>query len=246
MAKVFNLEAQLKGLEGFQGEISQEIIADLRNMADTLSKSVYATGVSYVQKRLHSTANEYLQNFTREQVDDSTYVIRLLPAALHLEEGYKSFDMKPGLLKGAKKVSKKGIRYTIIPFRRKTLSAATNLGEQLLATELKQGMKAGTRRDTKKAANLNKTQYTPSGKPMQGIVGRINDDVHKNLKGTVKIQKTYNKTTQSTYITFRTVSSNSPPASWIHPGFKGAHIFPDLEDWAEQEVERVLQSYQSK
>mgnify|MGYP001581022848 FL=1 len=49
---------------------------------------------------------------------------------------------------------------------------------------------------------------------------------HKSniYEGMVKIQKTYEKATQSKYMTFRRVSDLSDPMAWIHPGFNAKNF----------------------
>jgi|GEM_PF-4012310 len=58
--------------------------------------------------------------------------------------------------------------------------------------------------------------------------------INKNLSGLTAIQwKDKANRTQTAYLTWRVASEN--PASqgkWQHPGFDGARIFPDLEQWA--------------
>lgn len=59
------------------------------------------------------------------------------------------------------------------------------------------------------------------------------------MSGLTKIQTKVGKTTKTQYLTWRMVSDKSP-GKWQHPGFHGAHIFPDLERWAIQELTRDL------
>jgi hypothetical protein len=52
-------------------------------------------------------------------------------------------------------------------------------------------------------------------------------------------QKNGKTVTKSAYMTYRVVSEKSK--GWIHPGFWGARIFPDLEQWASQALPRMIE-----
>lgn len=50
------------------------------------------------------------------------------------------------------------------------------------------------------------------------------------------------KMNKSQYVTFRTVSENpKQKGKWIHPGFAGAKVFPDLEIWAENQLTKLME-----
>lgn len=64
------------------------------------------------------------------------------------------------------------------------------------------------------------------------------EGVHPNLSGVTKIQweqklRGGGTRTRSAYLSWRTASEDPgrTPGTWIHPGFSGAKIFPDLEKW---------------
>lgn len=61
---------------------------------------------------------------------------------------------------------------------------------------------------------------------------------HKSPKflGMIKVQGDYGKTSQNTYMTFRRVSSNSDPNSWIRKATQGKNFF----DRAEKEIDSVI------
>lgn len=61
------------------------------------------------------------------------------------------------------------------------------------------------------------------------------------LEGMMKFQNKVGKKTQSSYLTFRTASEDpSAKGKWIHPGFQGAKIFPELESWAMQQLQKLV------
>jgi len=64
---------------------------------------------------------------------------------------------------------------------------------------------------------------------LTGLVKKTWDQKQKN--GKVK--------TMNAYMTFRVVSEKS--GGWIHPGFWGARIFPDLEAWADRALSKMVE-----
>ena len=63
---------------------------------------------------------------------------------------------------------------------------------------------------------------------------------HKKYDGLTRIIKSYQKTNQSQYITFRRVSDNSDPNSWWHPGFSGVKIAQGLMPYASKTFVDIL------
>jgi hypothetical protein len=145
--------------------------------------------------------------------------------ARRYEDGYKSFDMKPGLLAGPHaRTAKDGSRYNIIPFSHSTPGSVGQKGAPMpteiyaLARRLqaRQNLKLppglqGYGQRSKIPAQVNAqaiqrghggpmfSPYTWRGSPYSGM------------------QKTGGPG-QTSYRTFRVVSSKSDPSSWIHPG----------------------------
>lgn len=160
--------------------------------------------------------------------------------AEELEYGKGPWDMKPMLLGGPKaRVGKNG-KYNIIPFRHGTsdsYSPNSNFkpmpknvysNARQLKASVKQGnaMKWGGRLPAQGPAGQNKT----SGYQ------------HKNNihEGMVRIEKTYRAATQSKYMTFRVVSSNSDPSSWIHPGYQAHNIASSVADFCRPAIEQMI------
>jgi hypothetical protein len=64
------------------------------------------------------------------------------------------------------------------------------------------------------------------------------------LEGMMKFQNKVGKKTQSSYLTFRTASEDpAAKGKWIHPGFQGAKIFPELEAWAMQQLQKIISDF---
>lgn len=170
-------------------------------------------------------------------------VIALKQIANDLENGKGPWDMKPMLLNGPKaRISKKGIRYNIIPFRHGTSAnyspnsnaAPMPRGIYQQARELKASVMAGNKMTW--GGKLPATSK-PGQNPTTGYQHK--NDIHE---GMVRIEKTYGKTTQSKYMTFRIVSEKSDPKSWWHPGYEAHHIAKGVSEYCRPAIEEMLKA----
>ena len=218
-------------------KMSQETQDLLQESVASLATAAYSEAIRLAQAKLKTTQRDYVNALQFEKIDDNVYIITLSgPAANAIENGWGSFDMKPGLLAGPNsKVTKKGTRYNTVPFSyQPTSNAPLSPKNEELRSSL---------RDVIKANGLSKIiKNQATGKPLEGIVARVKNTGIKNLDGLVKIQKTYGNKTQSTYMTFRRVSTNSKAGSWMHPGYAGAKIFPMVEQFIESQLDVILSS----
>lgn len=249
----FNIPLKIQGYSQLIGSIAPQLQSTLDAVAETIAIAAYNTGSDIVQQKLHSTRLDYQNHFHYKKIDKSNHEIWLDPEANHLEDGYGSFDLKPGLLKNVSNnpgkkgqgISKDGTRWKVIPFRHKTEKAASNLVEQYLGQQADEVLRTGISRLNRMPTDLTKIQSDSSGAPLQGNVGRIanNPLIHPTLQGLTKYQKTYKEVTQSQYMTFRVVSDKSKAGSWIHPGFDGVHAFRDMEHFIDKELDRIIRSF---
>jgi hypothetical protein len=187
--------------------------------------------------------NIVLNNMRTGQGSVAQEVVALKQIAKDLEDGKGPWNMKPMLLNGPKaRVSKKGVKYNIIPFRHGTsdnYSPNSNFRPMPVdiykqARDLKASVKQGNA--MKWGGKLPAT-----GKPGQNPTTGYQ---HKNdiYEGMVRIEKTYAKTTQSKYLTFRVVSSKSDPMSWWHPGYEAHHIAQGVSDFCRPAVNEMIRS----
>lgn len=150
--------------------------------------------------------------------------------ALSIEEGKPPFDMKLGFRNSSKKkISIGGGWYLTVPFRYATSKAVAestifsgvlpleierlaknNDGRPLGFSQLSQNYRSLGRRKTLQIGDSVIPEYVHKTPKFQGLV-RLN----------VSSTKEENR---GMYMTFRRVSNNSDPYSWIHPGFE-AHKF---------------------
>lgn len=168
----------------------------------------------------------------------------------NFEFGMPSFDMKvirPGWLGGMRaKTGKDGKKYVTIPFRHSTTSGAImsytgkakreNVAQSLQYAVRKYGLREMVRNS--------------GGNIVRGTVTKIPagaTDVHRFLTGLQRIQTPTAGVTPSglqkgtsQLVTFRRMSENSPPESWIHPGIRAVNILPDVERWIDYELDHIL------
>jgi hypothetical protein len=223
-----------------------------QQMREVLRLTADAARVEWVKSARHllkSTASQYVEGIGYPTVKGFTATIKLsgwLPNAL--ENGTSPFDMKPGLLASKKaKRMKKGGKYIRIPFGLKT-PGAQGVSPQVMpepiyrsAVKLNFGQSVklpikyenmGLR--TRLSPDLKKWQhYTWKASPFAGIT-KV-----QRFPGALPTSKTGKL---AAYKTFRTVSSNSDPSSWIHPGFRDRKI---LESAAKQ-IDLIFPEVMSK
>jgi hypothetical protein len=186
------------------------------------------------------------------------------PISDKTEEGYISWDMKPMLLGGPKaRVSKKGNKYNIIPFRHGTdggsgenaqfktmpkdiYAAARKMMPSSAGTNgklLYGGKLAGTNWDGKHPAKSNFIGRRDSTFPVPLVQGRgIYKHKSNIFDGMLKIESTYEMKTQNKYLTFRIVSDKSHPLSWWHPGRNAQPHMQFVIDHCIPKIERELKS----
>ncbi len=182
-----------------------------------------------------------LKNMIPGQGSVTQRVLATAQIARDLETGKGPWDMKPMLLNGPNaRVSKKGTKYNIIPFRHGTSDnyapnsnfrpMPANIYQQ--ARQLKASVKQG---NAMKWGGKLPATGKPGQNPTTGYQHK-----HDLYEGMVRIEKTYAKTAQSKYLTFRVVSSNSDPMSWWHPGYEAHHIAQGVSDFCRPAVNEMI------
>lgn len=210
-------------------------------VAKALTMEIHRNWVEAAKRSLHSTRNNYIRGLivsSNGVGDNSITLVGQLNNMI--ENGCSAFDMKEGFKNSAKaKQGKNGNWYITIPFRFATPGA---IGEsEVFAGVMPEAIY--------KIIKAKKPQISDSssGKIQSGeglkkgdipaefaipktresvinqAIGKTFDAyVNKSsmYEGMIKNQKTYEGATQSSYNTFRRVSLNSNPLSWIHSGIK--------------------------
>lgn len=120
------------------GELNSDINKGTEDIVKDVSRQAFWKLKEKAESKLYRTKDQYIQALRWENAGSGTYVITLDATAAHLEEGYESYDMKPGLLHLGKdipmnasgnpaiKISKKGYRYRAIPIDQNQSAAKSN------------------------------------------------------------------------------------------------------------------------
>jgi hypothetical protein len=237
-------------------QINEQTQAAVNEIVAQTAIDAFEQAKVYAMSRLDTTARQYTDALEFSQVAPGIFSVGLREEAKHLEEGYGGFDMKPGLLKNAKKVSKLGFRYRSIPMEQKGKGKpGTTRGDMLrdLRTLRKAFGDKGITKNASGKAILGKAltfnrnslgRWSASGAgagalPKQEL-GQM--PIHENLSGVVKYQFQYKSgKVGSQFVVFRTVSENpNAKGKWKHPGFGGIRAFNDLENWVIRQLETKL------
>ncbi len=171
------------------------------------------------------------------------------PAELtKVEQDRPPYDMKPGLLAGPRhRVTKKGRPYTIVPFHHKASDLPDVVAE--MASTLTLSRIVGQMED-ERGVMRNVYQWgTNAGE--WGDLGRRSQLLTKYTWKSSPYSRMY-QFPGSQLLTFRTVSENSDPNSWWHPGRPGNPVTASVWSFMEPIVsahiaaawERVLDKWQ--
>lgn len=208
---------------------------------------------------LDSTRARFLEDVSPPALEGDSVVINFGDFASQIESGYPSFDMKPGLLKGRP--------YAVIRFRQKWPEAdwgsgrgfgtpisrhqlertskeeATRLGRSLLR-HLKALEEDFSRSRSRRVTRATKGVTSKKFEDMPHLVskrGRVS--VSPAFEGIRREQIRKNRVgpggSRIEYAIYRTVSENSDPESWIHPGYEGLHVLPDLQRELQSQVDQM-------
>lgn len=154
-------------------------------------------------------------------------IFNAIPYATTIEYGSAPHDLKPGLLASPRhRVSKKGKRYTIVPFRHKVPSSLYSVMPTEVHTLAKELQRSTVLRRFLDERGVIRYKYAWGGRltaeMLEPLVqsGTITPLQAQRFAGMVKM----GMRRHTGYLTFRTVSESSPPHSWMHPGTPGHHF----------------------
>ena len=172
------------------------------------------------------------------------YITMTDEIAVGMEVGMPAYDMKPGLLAGRNATrTKDGGWMNTVPFRHGTPGTSGRNFPAMGTAYAREGVMS-----EKDATALGKRIYAAAKQlaptlshPTKGVQsagkqGRLPAGMAPKLRkkhatdiyaGMIRNSKDYASDDQSTYMTFRRVSSKSRADSWIHPGFEGAGCFEE-------------------
>jgi len=230
-----NIKLESKGLSLNSLGIEQE--KALQEAIKSLAHNVYDEILLTAKNTLNTSLRTYEKSLEFKEFGN-IYLISISEPGIYFENGFSDFDMIPGLTGGSKaKVSKKGYKYNIIPFRHKPTSKAYG------------GNRKGNYYESlkKTVRNMNKIQPREirdrSGRVMGHVIAKAKSTESGITAGMIKVQKKYNTTKQSTYLTFRGVSDNPESKSfsgWKHPGYPGLKAFNKVEKLLDSQVNDII------
>lgn len=227
MSNDFNVKIDLASL-GVNDQLSPQIVNAIQSSIQVSLAVIRDRWQTEVQNKLNSTRPLYLQGLSFDSImypyDNNVFsgAVQLqgkLPNML--ETGFSSFDMKIGFSKSDRRIQKKdGGWYLTIPIRHST-PGSFMYGK---------AMPRDVYGVAKKLGAGERASY-----PGQGDVSwKGYQRKNKTYDGLQRIVKSYQKSTQSQYMTFRRVSDKSDVNSWWHPGFDGAKVAEGLMPFAEK------------
>lgn len=238
--------AAFGGVEGIMDAVIEDILEGAR-----------AKWVSLANEQLNSTRQAYINGLQQVKMEPGRGTLTLaggLPVGI--EEGFPEMDMHDTLLgpnvpvaplgqKGKRPIEgHPGQYYRAIPFRHAGPTARGATGTPMGSSYAQMiGEKAARAmgRDVYKAAKqLSPTTGVPYGPTQWG--GRLPAGMAPKLKvahstdiyaGMVRMEKTYKTATQSTYMTFRTIS-DLVPEKWHRRATMGIHLVNPVEKYVEE------------
>lgn len=235
----FSVKTKLKDIGVVVQNITESIAKNLYIQVANLARLTYNKAIEIASSKLHGTRQDYINALQLEEEAPGVFVVYLNPTANHLEEGYPRFPMLPRLAQGPKsKVAKDGHRYTIIPLKQ-TTSADVGQKSLEMVQDLRHVIKSRKFKTVRQGVNPKSGKYT--------TVERLLDDpdIPKHLRGLTRVREYSSKDAKrplsSAYLTFRVASEKQDAAKhWVHPGFRGVHIFPELEKWVDVELDKII------
>lgn len=225
MAQVVNISLDKYGLS--PADLASPQLANAIQASITTTLAVIKDRwQSEAQQKLHSTLPLYLMGLDFNSVvypyggDAFSGAVELHGKFPNmLEKGFPAFDMKQGFGKSQRAThTKSGGWYLTIPIRHST-PGAFMYGKPMPPNIYAQA---------KKLSN-GKSLSVPGGAAKSWTGYQHKANIHDGL---TRIVKSYGRAKQSQYMTFRRVSNNSDPQSWMHPGYIGAKIADDLQPFA--------------
>jgi hypothetical protein len=202
----------------------EEINVVKKAVVTELTSVVYDAWRENAFEELGSTAESYSNGLI--VVDEGRFINDIILTGQFnnmIEFGVGPFDMKEGFSKSSKReLSANGNWYLTIPFKWSTPN-----------TEGSNKMPSDIYKTVKRDGSITEKNI-PKGYKTQERVKLINNELNKVFEtykhktsiymGIQKDTAVYEKSTQSTYSSFRRVGEMSDPNSWIHPGLSQRNL----------------------
>ena len=218
-------------IEDVRGVMSEYALPN--NFKEQMAKQVKEQILSQTYLKIVEQANRSLKSSKQQYIDG----LRMLEDAIELtgwlpnsiESGVSGFDMKAGFANSSKKkLTKDGGWYLTIPFGIKTPSPRY---QNSMTWQIYRAVRAGRNYDPGQRQTRSAFSVLSTGKVFDAYQ-------HKSpiLQG---IQQNTSPTGgNSSYNTFRRVSSKSSSNSWIHTGIMAHQLFDKA--WTDVDVEAII------
>lgn len=212
---------------------------DVNKLLDFTVKEVAAKFATLWEKEaakeLSSSRNLYMRSIVVTNPGPGMGAVELVNDIPNMiESGAAPWDMKPDLLNGPKaKVGENGKRFNTIPYSIGTPNALPENFSTIMPNDIYQTIKekpqdikipGGVRSKGLGAVDIPekympkpKKVFDPASKTFQEYT--IKSSIYEGI-----IRQKSDKTGQNSYTSFRRVSENSDPLSWLHPGFKARNF----------------------
>jgi hypothetical protein len=170
------------------------------------------------QERLKGSAQNYIKAISQPVLTERTAVITLNGGLVNMmEKGTPSFDIKKML---------KGRKFVDVPFRHGVPGSSNAMPKADFNVMRQMAASAGAQATRVRGPKVMPTQPKTGEK-----VGRTSSMLRVGAVG------------HHQFFTFRRISKNSDPSSWIHPGFKALNIFPTVAREVQKIAPKVIADY---
>lgn len=225
------------------GDLREEFNLSQDQVEGLLDYTVKEVTASFAQEwenqamnSLNSSRNEYMRSIIVSDPGKFQGAVELVNEVPNMiESGRQPWDMKPSFLNGKKaKTGKDGKKYSTIPYSIGTPSAleenfSTILPQPVYDVILQKPqdipVAGGVRTKGLTNPELPEKYRDPITKmvpnPKSGVFEKY---THKSSIYEGVVRQKSNITGQNSYVSFRRVSEDSDPLSWIHPGFSAMNL----------------------
>ena len=237
------LEVDVEAIAKSFGDLRRSIENDITKGVESLAVMTHAKTLELARDNLRSLSQLYMDNVEFSNPAPNFWVVTLKEAALWIEEGRKSGFMQELLDGKSGKVSAKGEKYAVIPFKHNVNPTEQSTKAQQLSNEIREGHQ---QRDV----GWRKIELNRDGSPRLGMLHKFNvesarlDPKHKTPSGygvTVYQTKQKDGSVRRDIMTFRVITEkHKNEGLWNHPGRDGDHLMDKAFDWAIQTWEKDI------
>ena len=117
MATPWIFKVDVDGISSQFNELQEEVKAALKDGVALLASSTNAKAHELAAEQLKTTSKKFRDALSFDNPEEGIYVVSLNESMLWREEDMKAHEMIDDLLRKNAKISAKGNRYKVIPFR---------------------------------------------------------------------------------------------------------------------------------